>query len=77
MSQNPASHQRIGLLGAIWRGWVRIFWLVMAWNYRRQARAQNSHAAAVNQRIAELTDKARDADRRAADVMGETRTGGA
>lgn len=53
------------------RGVASLYWKLVAWNYRRQARSQNLHAACVNQRIAELTNKARAADRRARDGVGE------
>lgn len=59
------------------RGFLSLYWKLVAWTYRRQIAAQNRHGAAVNRRIAELKDKAREAERRAADVMGATGRGGA
>lgn len=67
---HPVFSQPISLVSMMWRVIARTYWLVSAWNYRRQAKAQNRHAKAVNRRIAELTDLARDADARARLAVG-------
>lgn len=61
-NQGPAATH---LVSVAWRALARTCWLVLAWNYRRQAKAQNKHAAKVNQRVAYLIEKARAAEEKA------------